>query len=87
LFIGGNNDGALPVPRFFFNDMPLSNAFYISSRLAVIQQTGPSNGLLFPVNITGQQYSVDTNSILMGGGVAFPGTVPGIVYSGGQVVP
>jgi hypothetical protein len=87
LFIGGNNDGALPVPRFFFNDMPLVQSFYVASRLAVVQQTGPANGLIFPVNITGQQYSVDTNSILTGGGVTFPGTVPGIVYSGGQVVP
>jgi hypothetical protein len=88
LFIGGNNNGSLPVPRFFFNDMQLGGgAFYIASRLAVIQQAGPSNGIIMPVNIVGPQYSVDTNSILTGGGVAFPGSSAGAVYSGGQVVP
>jgi hypothetical protein len=85
LFVGGNNNGALPVPRFYMNDINASNAVYISTLLSVFRQAGPTNGLIYPVNVTGVQYSVDTNSILTTGGVTVPGSLPGIVGSGGQV--
>jgi hypothetical protein len=84
--IGGNNNSALPIPRFFFNDLP-AQVSYVSTSLSVFNQSDPSSGQIFLNNCTGAYYSVDQNSILTGGGVPFPGNAAGAVATGGQVIP
>lgn len=84
MFIGGNNNSSLPVPRFFFNGLH-TNASYIATNLSVFTHAAPA-GTVFNVSMTGGKYAVDKNSVLTGYEPEIPGDSPGGVSSGGVFV-